>query len=148
MKFAEKTHISSTFWTERIGPTAAIATLKEMKRIKSWKYVTKYGSYVKSEWSKIFKENNLKTEINGLDSMPVFNFKQKKMNQAYKSFIILEMLKKGFLTSNSLYVSTAHTPYIINKYLKNFSEVIKKLKIKIQNKSMLINTISKQQINR
>jgi glutamate-1-semialdehyde aminotransferase/spore coat polysaccharide biosynthesis protein SpsF (cytidylyltransferase family) len=148
MKFAEKTHISSTFWTERIGPTAALATLKEMKRIKSWKYVTKYGSYIKSEWSKIFKENNLKTEINGLDSMPVFNFKQKKMNQAYKSFIILEMLKKGFLTSNSLYVSTAHTPHIINKYLKNFSEVIKKLKIKIQNKSLLINTISKQQINR
>ena len=32
MKGADKTFISSTFWTERIGPTAAIKTLDEMKK--------------------------------------------------------------------------------------------------------------------
>ena len=34
MENAQKTFISSTFWTERIGPAAALATLEEMKRIK------------------------------------------------------------------------------------------------------------------
>ena len=34
MKFAEKTFISSTFWTDRIGTAAALETLKLMKRKK------------------------------------------------------------------------------------------------------------------
>ena len=35
MEAAQSTFISSTFWTERIGPSAALATLKIMKREKS-----------------------------------------------------------------------------------------------------------------
>ena len=35
MESAQKTFISSTFWTERIGPTAALASLKVMEKIKS-----------------------------------------------------------------------------------------------------------------
>ena len=31
MRFAQQTFISSTFWTERIGPTAGIAPLKKWK---------------------------------------------------------------------------------------------------------------------
>ena len=37
MSEAQESFISSTFWTERVGPTAALATLKEMKRTRSWK---------------------------------------------------------------------------------------------------------------
>ena len=40
MEAAQSTFISSTFWTERIGPTAALATLKIMEREKSWKTIT------------------------------------------------------------------------------------------------------------
>ena len=36
MKSAQSTFISSTFWTERIGPTAALKTLEVMEREKSW----------------------------------------------------------------------------------------------------------------
>lgn len=35
MEAAQNTFISSTFWTERIGPTAALATLKLMEKTKS-----------------------------------------------------------------------------------------------------------------
>jgi glutamate-1-semialdehyde 2,1-aminomutase len=41
MEAAQKTFISSTFWTERIGPTAALATLKVMEQIKSWEIIRK-----------------------------------------------------------------------------------------------------------
>ena len=34
MNAAQRTWISSTFWTERIGPTAALATLKVMERVR------------------------------------------------------------------------------------------------------------------
>ena len=43
MDHAQSSFISSTFWTERIGPTAAIASLKEMNQVKSWEIVCKKG---------------------------------------------------------------------------------------------------------
>ena len=43
MEAAQKTFISSTFWTERIGPTAALKTLEVMKRVKSWEIITDLG---------------------------------------------------------------------------------------------------------
>ena len=36
MEAAQTTFISSTFWTERIGPTAALKTLEVMERVQSW----------------------------------------------------------------------------------------------------------------
>ena len=40
MEAAQSTFISSTFWTERIGPTAALKTLEVMEREKSWEKIT------------------------------------------------------------------------------------------------------------
>ena len=40
MKLSSKTFISSTFWSERSGFVAGIATLNEMKRTKSWKIIS------------------------------------------------------------------------------------------------------------
>ena len=43
MKSAQDTFISSTFWTERIGPTAALKTLEVMQMVKSWETITEIG---------------------------------------------------------------------------------------------------------
>ena len=47
MKSFKNTFISSTFWTENTGSIAALATLKEMKRIKSWNLISKKGKFIK-----------------------------------------------------------------------------------------------------
>ena len=44
MESAQTTFISSTFWTERIGPTAALKTLEIMERIKLWEKISKNWS--------------------------------------------------------------------------------------------------------
>ena len=49
MKFTQETFISSTFWTERIGPTAALKTLEVMERTKSWKFITEHGFYFREK---------------------------------------------------------------------------------------------------
>ena len=49
MSNASSSFISSTFWTERIGPTAALKTLELMEK-KSWDYITKLGKHIKKEW--------------------------------------------------------------------------------------------------
>ena len=50
MSHAQSTFISSTFWTERIGPTAALKTLDVMEKSKSWDFITRQGAKVKKRW--------------------------------------------------------------------------------------------------
>ena len=55
MKNSQKTFISSTFWTEKIGPAAAIATLKTMKKMKSWKIIDDKGKFIINIWNELSK---------------------------------------------------------------------------------------------
>ena len=49
MESAQASFISSTFWTERIGPTAALKTLEVMENIQSWKIITDIGKSIRSK---------------------------------------------------------------------------------------------------
>ena len=128
MKKVNDTFISSTFWSERIGYVAGLATLKEMKKIKPWKKINKLGVYVKKNWSLIAKRNNLSIDILGLNAMPSFVFNDKNHN-LYKSYITQEFLKKKILASNIIYISTAHNKKIIDNYLKILDLIFKKIKL-------------------
>ena len=53
MNCAQDSFISSTFWTERIGPAAALKTLEVMKEIRSWEILPKVGEEISSSWKNI-----------------------------------------------------------------------------------------------
>ena len=124
MDCAQKTFISSTFWTERIGPSAALATLKVMEKEKSWKKITKIGENVTLNWHKIAKDNKLEIVTLGIPALSVFSFKSKDTLK-YKTYITQEMLKKGYLAGNSLYASICHTDEILEKYYNHLYDVFK-----------------------
>ena len=126
MNTSKKTFISSTMWTERVGPTAALAALKEMERIKSWRKITKMGNYIKKNWVKIAKKNNLKLKVYGIASIPKFEIVSKKFN-FYKTFITSEMLKKNILATNYIFVSVAHTKSKVDRYLKYLNLAFEKV---------------------
>ena len=132
MSHAKKTFISSTFWTERLGPVAALKTLDIMEKLKSWEIITKKGNFLNKQWLKIAKENNLNLEINGLPSISKFMIKSENF-QAYKTFITQEMLKEGFLASNSVYLSVYHERKILDSYLDKLNDLFKIIK-KCENK--------------
>ena len=123
MLSAEDSFISSTFWTERIGYAAACATLDRMKETLSWEYVTNKGMQIKSDWASIFAKYDFDNEIMGLDAMPMFKIKQFN-DQIMKTFISQEMLKRGFLATNSMYLCLAHNEEVLTSYLTHFSEVM------------------------
>ena len=124
MDSIKETFISSTFWTEGIGPTAALKTLEIMEKKKSWKYITSLGLYIKSCWKKLAKKHNLNLEINGLPALCSFAFKSKNHN-LYKTLITQELLKKNFLATTTVYVSIAHNKKIISKYISHLDNVFK-----------------------
>ena len=127
MQAAEKSFISSTFWTERIGSSAALATLKAMDKEKSWEKITSMGEEINKEWIKISQEYELPITISGLAALTTFTFKSKNA-LAYKTLITQEMLKKGYLAATAVYVCTAHTPEIIKTYLENLKPLFQTIK--------------------
>ena len=115
MEAAQSTFISSTFWTERIGPTAALATLDVMAQVRSWETITKTGLTIREGWQKLAEKHGLNIEHWGLPALTGYTIRSEKA-LAYKTLITQEMLAKGFLASNSVYVCTEHTPEVIDCY--------------------------------
>ena len=126
MDSAKKSFISSTFWTDRIGPVAAIETLRIMEKETSSKRITNLGQKIISIWKKLSKKYKLSINISGLPSLAKFTFKSKN-SQEYKTFIIQEMLKYKFLASNAVYLSTSHNDKILKKYSEHLDEIFYKI---------------------
>ena len=128
MKNAENTFISSTFWGERIGYSAAISTINEFKRLNAFSKVLDNGRLIKKIWLDLSKKNNIKINIRGTDAIPSFEFL--KNNLKNKTFLTQEMLKKNILATNLIYVNIFHTKEYIKKYInvldKVFSDISKK----------------------
>ena len=127
MEAAQNTFISSTFWTERIGPSAAIKSLEIMQELKSWEFITNAGNYLRNGWKKIAKENELEIEINGIPALSSFRLVS-NYSQEYKTYITQEMLKVGYLASNACYLSIAHENQVIDNYLEKLNQIFKKIK--------------------
>ena len=117
MEAAQQSFISSTFWTERIGPTAALKTLEIMERERSWEVITKKGQEISSRWQTLADKYDLDITTWGLPALSGFTFNSQKA-LSYKTLITQEMLKKGYLAANSIYVCTEHSQELINGYFE------------------------------
>ena len=126
MEACNSTFVSSTFWTERIGPTAALATLDVMEKNKSWEVVTSIGKNIKKNWRLISDSNNLDLDIQGIEAIPNFTFKSKN-NLAYKTFITQEMLKRKILASNAIYCSISHNKNLLENYFNILNDLFIKI---------------------
>ena len=122
MQAAQSTFISSTFWTERIGPTAALSCLEEMRRVQSWKYITELGTFLQSSWKIIADRYSVPISISGLPALSSFSFVGDQ-NNIYKTYFTQEMLKRGYLAGTICFICTSHNEKILKKYLENFEEV-------------------------
>ena len=122
MDNAQKTFVSSTFWTERIGSTAAIKTLEEIEKQKSWEIITYLGEYMNKKWLELAENYSLNLNIFGLPALTTFTFDSDD-HFKYKTFMTQDMLDKGYLASTSFYASTSHSTKIIDDYIDKLSYV-------------------------
>jgi glutamate-1-semialdehyde 2,1-aminomutase len=127
MEAAQNTFISSTFWTERIGPTAALATLDVMEQTKSWEIITKMGAYITEQWQSIAKSTGVAIKTSGLPALTSFSV-DSKFALEYKTLITQEMLKKSYLAGTSVYVATVHTKEIVDRFFTELEPVFSLIK--------------------
>jgi len=137
MKHADQMFISSTSWTEKVGVSAAIATLDKLKNKNVYQHLIKMGKKYKLGLKKISKESNIPIEVKGLDSIPSFEFKFKEYNN--KSFMTLFtslMIDEGILANNQFRPSYAHKSKDISFFLRKVSKVFQKFNILIAEKKI------------
>jgi glutamate-1-semialdehyde 2,1-aminomutase len=127
MEAAQTTFISSTFWTERIGPAAALKTLDVMERERSWERITETGLEIRRRWQELADQHGLAISHWGLPALTGFSF-QSVNALAYKTLLTQEMLAKGYLASNSVYVCTEHTSEVVDAYFAALDPVFRLLR--------------------
>ena len=122
MSAAQETFISSTFWTERIGPAAALKALEVMEAVDACPKVDAIGQKIIDGWLRLADRHGIGIEVTGLPALATFRFVSPK-NLAYKTLITQEMLKRGYLASTGFYACTEHTPAVCEAYLFNLDSI-------------------------
>ena len=117
MQAVQKTFISSTYWTERIGPAAAIAMIKKHRSVDAGPHLVALGANMQKGWEKIALKNDLEISIGGMKPMSHFSFIGDKA-QSMKALFVQLMLLEGFLASTSFYAMYAHSKENIDYYIK------------------------------
>ena len=127
MSHAQSTFISSTFWTERIGPTAALKSLQVMHDLKSWEKITETGRLIKTRWEELFHQFDLRATTFGIPAICGFNFDSESAAK-YKTYITQEMLKQGILAANLVYVCTEHKGGELERYFYALEPMLERIK--------------------
>jgi glutamate-1-semialdehyde 2,1-aminomutase len=131
MQAAQDSFISSTYWTERIGPTAALATIRKYQRCKVSEHLSKIGKRVQLGWKAAADRHGLKISISGIPPLAHFSFDYGN-GQAIQTLFTQEMLHKGFLATTAFYASYAHKDHHVGLYLealdKTFALIAKAIK--------------------
>ena len=135
MQAAQSSFISSTYWTERIGPIASITTIKKMQDNNVPTHLCKIGNLISEGWRKLSDFHDLKINIMGIPPLTTFAFDYEE-EQTLHTLFTQEMLNRGFLASKSVYVSYSHTEEHIEGYMENVDEVFKMIHDSIENKTV------------
>jgi len=122
METAQDTFISSTYWTERIGPAAALAAISKMHNEKVYKHLGSAGRQVQEGWKRIAKKYSLALKAGGIYPLSHFSFEYKN-TLALKTLFTQMMLEKGYLASTQFYASYAHKKNHISGYLDTVENV-------------------------
>ena len=123
MQAAETSFISSTFWTETIGPTAALATLDKMKRTHVSTHVAAIGQQTQQGWAATAAKHGIDITISGLPALCTFSLNYSPAQaQGLKTLLTQELLDRGFLGTNAFYPTLAHQPSTVEAYLEALDE--------------------------
>lgn len=122
MDAAQSTFISSTMWTERIGFTAALATIDKMLRCDVQKALVSHGERVNAGWRDCARKHDLDIVIDGIPPLTHISFKHGEANLV-QTLYAQEMLRKGYLLGASVYATFAYTDAIVDGFIAATDEV-------------------------
>lgn len=128
MMSAKKTFISSTFWSERTGFVAALATLDEMERLESWKLISKIGQEVQRIWRLAADSFGIEIKLGVIPAISTFDFCNTGRSREYRSYFTQHLLSRNILGGTLFFASTAHAKEDLQNYSVAVCEAFEKIR--------------------
>ena len=116
MEGAHSSFISSTYWTESVGPAAALATLRKMQTLDVPAHIARIGGRVSAFWQRYGQKHGLPVVAG--DDYPClahFRFDHERAEELRTLYTQL-MLGRGFLAGAAIYPTLAHNDEIVARY--------------------------------
>lgn len=130
MSTASASFISSTNWSERIGPAAALSTIEYYARNRVDQHILGIGDKVQKGWVECAASADLDVSVNtkGLPSLSSFSFDY-PFARALNIEFTNRMLNRGWLAHNQFKPSYAHTDRHVQRYLNDVLVVFEELSV-------------------
>ena len=122
MQAAQSTFISSTNWTDRVGPVAALATIKKYCENNVDKHLIEIGNGVKKIWEEEAITSGLKVSTSGLATLASFSF-DSSFNMEMSTRFVIEMLNHNILGFRQFKPSFAHSQGDLDQYRRAVSKI-------------------------
>ena len=127
MQAAQRTFISSTYWTEGVGPAAAVATIRKMQRVDVPSHVATIGKRWREALQELSEQHQVPLTFSGHAAISKFEFEHPE-NLALQTLFTVRMLDHGILAGNGFYVSLAHLPEHVDHYSTAAGKIFPELK--------------------
>ncbi|MGI6417393.1 MAG: aminotransferase class III-fold pyridoxal phosphate-dependent enzyme [Thermoguttaceae bacterium] len=126
MQAAQSTFISSTYWTEGVGPVAALATIRKLQRVDVPSHVAAIGTRFRKGLQGIAERHAVPLKLSGYPALTYMAFDHPD-SLALQTLLTVKMLQNGFLAGSGFYPSLAHTLEHVDRYLIAAEEVFAEL---------------------
>ena len=125
MEYAQDAFITSTAWTERVGPAAALAMIEKFRRVDAAPHMLDIADRVWKVWEAASAKHGLPVHIGGFK--PLIHFSFAEDHAVRISYFTQEMLKLGVLASGGFYSMYAHQVEQVERYAAAVDKVFAQL---------------------
>jgi len=122
MDAAQETFVSSALWTEAVGPAAAVAVIRKMKRIDVPGHVARVADRARRGLTRIAAAHGVPMQPCGLLPITTVRFDHAEA-AALGTLWTVRMLDHGFLAGNCLSLMLAHEDHHVDAFLKAADQV-------------------------
>lgn len=136
MSAAQGSFISSAYWTEGIGPAAAVAAIEKMRRLDVPGHLAEIGQALQAGWQQMGEAQAVPVTIGGRPEMALIGFDHAEAN-ALMTLFTTRMLDHGFLAAGGFNATMAHEPRHVVQYLEAAGVVFDEIRETIEQGDVL-----------
>lgn len=127
MDAAQESFISSTFWTERIGPAAALATIEFMEQRDVPEALVRHGRRIMDGWKQAAADVGLKIQVSGIPPLARLEFDHPDA-LALQTLYTQEMLDCGYLVGAAVYSTYAYSNALLDRFIADTTKIFRTIK--------------------
>jgi len=123
MSGAHSSFISSTQWTESVGPVAALATIEKLQRCRATEHVAHIGARAQQCWRELGRKHGVPVDVeDGDPCLPHFTFQHELVHEL-RTLYAQWMLDRGILGGTAFSPTMAHTDALMDMFSEAVDEV-------------------------